>query len=72
MLLRPLEQLAEPLVFGLQLAVVAVGVPQLGVLGAQGWASLFVERLDGDFFNVMGLPLCALGKLLKQLGVNLL
>ncbi len=43
-----------------------------GAYGAQGWASLFVERLDGDFFNVMGLPLCALGKLLKQLGVNLL
>jgi septum formation protein len=43
-----------------------------GAYGAQGWASLFVEKLDGDFFNVMGLPLCALGKLLKQLGVNLL
>ncbi len=53
---------------------IATGEPmdKAGAYGAQGLASLFVERLDGDFFNVMGLPLCALGKLLKQLGVNLL
>ena len=53
---------------------IATGEPmdKAGAYGAQGRASLFVERLDGDFFNVMGLPLCALGKLLKQLGVNLL
>ena len=43
-----------------------------GSYGAQGYAALFVEKLEGDFFNVMGLPLCALGNLLKQLGVNLL
>ena len=53
---------------------IATGEPmdKAGAYGAQGLASLFVERLEGDFFNVMGLPLCALGKLLKQLGVNLL
>ncbi len=53
---------------------ISTGEPmdKAGAYGAQGWASLFVERLEGDFFNVMGLPLCALGKLLKQLGVNLL
>lgn len=43
-----------------------------GAYGAQGYASLFVEALDGDFFNVMGLPLCALGIMLKELGVNLI
>ena len=43
-----------------------------GAYGAQGYASLFVEGLEGDFFNVMGLPLCALGTMLKELGVNLL
>ena len=52
----------------------ATGEPldKAGAYGAQGYASLFVEHLDGDFFNVMGLPLCALGKLLNDLGVNLL
>ena len=53
---------------------IATGEPmdKAGAYGAQGYASLFVEHLDGDFFNVMGLPLCALGKLLNDLGVNLL
>ena len=53
---------------------VATGEPmdKAGAYGAQGYASLFVERLDGDFFNVMGLPLCLLGIMLKELGVNLL
>ncbi len=53
---------------------IATGEPmdKAGAYGAQGYASLFVERLDGDFFNVMGLPLCALGNLLKQIGVSLI
>ena len=43
-----------------------------GAYGAQGLASLFVEGIDGDFFNVMGLPVCRLGKMLKEVGVVLL
>ena len=53
---------------------IATGEPmdKAGAYGAQGYASLFVEGIDGDFFNVMGLPLCAMGKMFKELGVNLL
>ena len=38
----------------------------------QGRGALFVAHLDGDYFNVMGLPLCRLGQLLNELGVELL
>lgn len=33
----------------------------------QGRASLFVEKVDGDFFNVVGLPLYRLGEELEKL-----
>lgn len=53
---------------------IATGEPmdKAGAYGAQGFASLFVEKLEGDFFNVMGLPLCALGTMLKEIGVDLI
>ena len=55
-------------------AYVATGEPmdKAGAYGIQGLASLFAEGIDGDFFNVMGLPLCRLGQMLKTLGVELL
>ncbi len=37
-----------------------------GAYGVQGLGSLFVEKIDGDYFNVVGLPLCSLGKVLKK------
>ena len=43
-----------------------------GAYGAQGKAALFVRGIEGDFFNVMGLPLCRLGAMLKEQGVVLL
>lgn len=43
-----------------------------GAYGIQGKASLFAEGIDGDYFNVMGLPLCRLGQMLKTMGVRLL
>ena len=53
---------------------IATGEPmdKAGAYGAQGLGSLFVEGLQGDFFNVMGLPLCRLGKMLEKMGVVLL
>ena len=41
-----------------------------GAYGAQGRAAVFIERIDGDFFNVMGLPVCALTLMLRALGVR--
>ena len=55
-------------------AYIATGEPmdKAGAYGAQGKAALFVEGIEGDFFNVMGLPLCTLGTMLKEQGVELL
>jgi septum formation protein len=53
---------------------IATGEPmdKAGAYGAQGRGALFVERIEGDFFTVMGLPLCRLGKMLKEQGVSIL
>ena len=55
-------------------AYIATGEPmdKAGAYGAQGKAALFVENITGDFFNVMGLPLCTLGLMLREQGVELL
>ena len=43
-----------------------------GAYGAQGLGSIFIERIDGDFFNVMGLPLCRLYGMLGDIGYKLI
>lgn len=44
-----------------------------GAYGIQEKGRLLVERIDGDFFNVVGLPICALAKLLKEdFGIDIL
>lgn len=55
-------------------AYIATGEPmdKAGAYGIQGIASLFVEKLDGDFFNVVGLPLFRLSQMLSEVGVYLI
>lgn len=42
-----------------------------GGYGVQGKAALFVPKIEGDYFNVMGLPLFLLGGMLADFGVKL-
>jgi septum formation protein len=39
-----------------------------GAYGIQGRASRFVERIDGSYSNVVGLPVATVYKLLRKLG----
>ncbi len=41
-----------------------------GAYGIQGRAAIFVDRICGDYYNVMGLPLCRLVLLLREVGVG--
>ncbi len=51
-------------------AYVATGEPldKAGAYGIQGFGSALVERIHGDFFNVMGLPVATLLRLFDSLG----
>ena len=55
-------------------AYVATGSPmdKAGAYGIQDQAAIFVEALHGDYYNVMGLPLCSLTKCLRKWGVCVL
>jgi len=55
-------------------AYVGTGEPldKAGAYGIQGFGSALVERIEGDFFNVMGLPVPALLTLLADTGFRYL
>ena len=43
-----------------------------GAYAIQGLGALIVEKIEGDYFNVIGLPLSALAEALKEFGINIL
>ncbi len=54
-------------------AYIASGEPldKAGAYGIQEKGALFVSRIDGCYFNVVGLPLSLLGELLREFGIDM-
>ena len=42
-----------------------------GSYGIQGGAALFCEKMSGDYYNVVGLPVCKLGLMLREIAPEL-
>lgn len=43
-----------------------------GSYGIQGTAGLFVREIRGDYFNVVGLPICRLGEILREIAPEIM
>ena len=55
-------------------AYVATGEPmdKAGSYGIQGGAALFCSHMVGDYYNVMGLPVCRLGETLRRMAPDIM
>jgi len=43
-----------------------------GAYGVQGYASLFIDRIEGCFFNIVGFPVSVFEQLCRKFGINLI
>ena len=43
-----------------------------GSYAIQGGAALFCEKMDGDYYNVVGLPVCRLGQILRRMAPTIM
>jgi septum formation protein len=48
------------------------GLDKAGAYGIQGVGGLFVDRIEGNYTNIVGLPLPAVSRCMHQLGLDLL
>lgn len=52
---------------------IATGEPmdKAGAYGIQGKCAIYIDKIDGDYNNVVGLPIAAIYRELKQLGIDI-
>ncbi len=43
-----------------------------GAYGIQGYASLFIDRVEGCYFNIVGFPIASFERLCRKAGINLI